>query len=81
MEGEGGRKGAESGSRGLFVAVFFLLLLLACLASQQHARVSQGWICSDNCTCCHTEVEVAAQTFYLTQSQYNNCHNASQSQC
>ena len=32
--------------------------------------VSQGRICSDNCTCCHTEIEVADQTFYLTQSQY-----------
>ena len=30
-----------------------------CLMSQQHASVSQGWICSDNSTCCHTEIEVA----------------------
>ena len=29
-------------------------------------------MCSDNFTCCHTEVEVAAQTFYLTQSQYTD---------
>ena len=41
-----------------------------CLTSQQRARVSQGRICSDNITCCHTEIEVADQTFYLTQSQY-----------
>ena len=34
--------------------------------------VSQGWICSDNCTCCHTEIEVADPTFYLTQSQYTD---------
>ena len=27
-------------------------------------------ICSDSFTCCHTEIEVADQTFYLTQSQY-----------
>ena len=27
--------------------------LLACLTSQQHARVAQRQICSDNCTCCH----------------------------
>ena len=26
----------------------------------------------DNFTCCHTEVEVADQTFYLTQSQYTD---------
>ena len=26
--------------------------------SQQHASVSQGWICSDSCKCCHTGVEV-----------------------
>ena len=32
-----------------------------CLTSQQHASVSQGRICSDNCTCCHTETEVADQ--------------------
>ena len=38
--------------------------------SQQHVSVSQGRICSDNFTCCHTETEVADQTFYLTQSQY-----------
>ena len=40
--------------------------LLACLTSQQHASVSQGRICSDNFTCCHTEIEVADQKFYLT---------------
>ena len=28
--------------------------------------VSPGRICSDNFTCCHTEIEVADQTFYLT---------------
>ena len=45
---------------------------LACLTSQQHANVSQGRICSDNFTCCHTEIEVADQTFHLTQSQYTD---------
>ena len=44
--------------------------LVGCSTSQQHASVSQGRICSDNGTCCHTEVEVADQTFHLTQSQY-----------
>ena len=47
-------------------------LLVGCLTSQQHASVSLGRICSDNFTCCHTETEVADQTFYLTQSQYTD---------
>ena len=45
-------------------------LLVGCLTSQQHASVSQGRICSDNFTCCHIQIEVADQTFHLTQSQY-----------
>ena len=55
-------------------------LFVGCLMSQQHVSVSRGQICSDNCTCCHTEIEVADQTFYLTQSQYTDTrpisHNA-----
>ena len=47
-------------------------LLVGCLTSQQQASVSQRRICSDNFTCCHTEIEVADQTFYLTQSQYTD---------
>ena len=47
-------------------------LLAGCLTSQQQVSVSQGRICSDNFTCCHTEIEVADQTFYLTQSQYTD---------
>ena len=35
-------------------------------------RRSQGRICSDNFTCCHTEIEVADPTFHLTQSQYTD---------
>ena len=46
--------------------------LVGCLTSQQHASVSQGRICSDNFTCCHTEIQVANQTFHLTQSQYTD---------
>ena len=46
--------------------------LVACLTSQQQASVSQGRICTDNFTCCHTEIEVADPTFYLTQSQYTD---------
>ena len=47
-------------------------LFVGCLTSQQQASVSQARICSDNCTCCHTEIEIADQTFYLTQSQYTD---------
>ena len=50
----------------------FMQVKVGCLTSQQHASVSQGLICSDNFTCCHTEIEVADQTFYLTQSQYTD---------
>ena len=50
----------------------FVCLLVGCLTSQQHASVSQGRICSDNFTCCHTELEAADQTFHLTQSQYTD---------
>ena len=32
----------------------FVCCLLACLTSQQQASVSQGRICSDNFTHCHT---------------------------
>ena len=52
--------------------ILFVGLLVGCLSSQQHASVSQGRICSDNFTCCHTEIEVADQAFYLTQSQYTD---------
>ena len=57
---------APPGGWGVFVCLF------GCLKSQQQASVSQGRICSDNFTCCHTETEVADQTFYLTQSQYTD---------
>ena len=50
----------------------FVCLLVGCLTSQQHASVSQGRICADNFTCCHTEIEAADQTFHLTQSQYTD---------
>ena len=46
--------------------------LVGCLTSQQHASVSQGRICSDNFTCCHTEIQVADPIFHLTQSQYTD---------
>ena len=53
-------------------AVPALTLFVGCWTSQQHTSVSRGWICSDNFTCCHTELEVAGHTFHLTQSQYTN---------
>ena len=56
--------------RGLFVG---------CLTSQQRAGASQRRICSDNFTCCHSEIEVADPTFYLTQSQYTDTGPASPS--
>ena len=56
-----------------------MLLLVGCLTSQQHASASQGRICSDNFTCCHTEIEVADQTFHLTQSQYTDIGRTSPS--
>ena len=54
-------------------------LFVGCLTSQQHASVSQGPVCSDNYTCCHTEIEVADQTFHLTQSQYTDTGSTSPS--
>ena len=48
------------------------VLFVGCLSSQQHVSVSQGRICTDNFTCCHTEIEAADQTFHLTQSQYTD---------
>ena len=48
------------------------MLFIGCLTSQQHASVSQGWICSDNFTCCHTEIEAADQIVHLIQSQYTD---------
>ena len=47
----------------------FTCCLVSCSESQQYASVSQGQICFDNCACCHTEIEVAEQACYLTQSQ------------
>ena len=54
-------------------------VVVCCLTSQQQASVPQGRICSDNCTCCHTEVEAAVQFFYLIQSQYTDTGSTSPS--
>ena len=56
-----------------------LCCLVARLMNQQHACVIQGWICSDNCMCCHIEVEVSDQTFSLTLLQYTDTRPASPS--
>ena len=56
-----------------------LLLLADCLTSQQHSSASKGRNWSDNCTCCHTEIEVADQICYLTQPQYTDTKPASPS--
>ena len=45
---------------------------VAGMLSNQPKNISQGRICTDNFTCCHTEIEVADQTFHLTQSQYTD---------
>ena len=60
----GGERGKKERER--------VCLFVVCLTHQQQASVSQGRICLDNFTCCHTEIEVADQTFYLTQSQYTD---------
>ena len=67
-------KDRPMGQEDLFVG-----WLVACLTSQQHASVSHGRTCSDNVTCCHTEIEVADPTFRLTQSQYTGTWPASPS--
>ena len=46
--------------------------LVGWLTSQQGDSVYQGLICSDKCTCCHTEIEGADQACYLTQPQYTD---------
>ena len=55
------------------------VLLVGCLTSQQHASVSQGRMCSDDFTCCHTEIVAADQIFYLTQSQFTDTRRTSPS--
>ena len=61
---------------GIWVNVKFpsdsVCFIVGCLTSQQHASVSPRRIYTDNFTCCHTEIEVADPTFYLTQSQYTD---------
>ena len=58
---------------------FWTLLLAGCSTSQQHASVSQGWICSDSCALSSAEIEVANQFCYLRQSQNTDTGPASPS--
>ena len=44
-------------------------MLVGYLTFQQHVCISLEQICSDKFTFCHTETEVADQTFYLAQSR------------
>ena len=50
-------------------------LLVGCLTSQERASVSQGRTCSDNFTCCHTEIEAAGITLYLQYHVYTSKRN------
>ena len=52
-----------------------LFLVFFSLTSQQCAKS----ICSNNCMCCHTDIDVADQTCYLTQTQYTGTLPASPS--
>ena len=54
-------------------------LLVGCLTPQQHAGVSQGRTCLHKFSFCHTEIEVADLTVYLTQSQYTDTRPTSPS--
>ena len=51
----------------LVLCAGLLLLVVGCLVSQHNTSVSKGWICSDKFMCCHTDIEVADQSFYLTK--------------
>ena len=63
---------SDTSSQPAMTTALNFVLLVGCLTSQQHASVSQGRICSDSFTCCHTEIEVADQNYHLTQSQYTD---------
>ena len=61
------RSDTKNFNRLVLIYICASCLLLRCLTSQQQASVFKG---SDNSTCCHTETEVADQTFHLIQSRY-----------
>ena len=49
----------------------FACLLVAYRPSNMRVYL-RGRICTDNFTCCHTEIEAADEIFHLTQSQYTD---------
>ena len=53
------------------------VVFVDCLTSQLHASESQGPFFSDKYTSSSTEIELAYQTFYHTQSQYTDTGPAS----
>ena len=71
-EGEGWEVSEDGRDKRTLTLTVQFGWLVGCVTSQQHASVSQGRICSDNFTCCHTEIEVADQTFHPTPSQYTD---------
>ena len=52
---------------------------VACLTSQQQASVSHGRICSDNCTCCHTEASCRSNVLSHPVTQYTDTETTSPS--
>ena len=57
-----------------------LLLLVGCLTSQQHASVSQGRICTDKFTWCHTW-DRSCRSNFPSHPVTVYWHRADQSQC
>ena len=70
--GRGGGGGANPRKTNKTAMMAEVVVFCWLLNIQQHASVSQGRICSDSCTSCHIEIEVADQTFHLSQSQYTD---------
>ena len=71
------KEGGGGGGEDMIVILIIMMMVIGCLfvgclTSQQHASVSQGRICIDSFTCCHTEIEAADPAFHLTQSQYTD---------
>ena len=47
-----------------------VVVVVGCVTPQQHAGVSQRQICSDNCTSCHTEIEISDPTLSPPDTVY-----------
>ena len=63
-----------------FISWVVCWLFVGCLTSQQQASVSQGRICSDNFTCCHTW-DRSCRSNVLPHPVTVYWHRADQSQC